>query len=162
MACARDMPNCAWWWSVAVPGALILDDTYNASPELMLAALNLLSELEGRKIAVLGDMLELGPYEKQGHDLVGLRAAQVAKTLLTLGPRAHTIAEAARRAGMKASNVHGLNSPPRWWNGCKTILPKTDDVSKALTACAWTGSPPHWRALMNQMPLAISLAGHPL
>ena len=86
-------------------GALILDDTYNASPESMLAALNLLDEMDGIKYAVLGDMLELGPYEKQGHEMVGLRAAQVAKTLLTLGPRAHLIAESARRAGMKAANI---------------------------------------------------------
>jgi UDP-N-acetylmuramoyl-tripeptide--D-alanyl-D-alanine ligase len=86
-------------------GALLLDDTYNASPESMLAALNLLDELDGRKIAVLGDMLELGPYEKQGHEMVGMRAARVADTLLTLGPRAHIIAEAARRAGLNKSNV---------------------------------------------------------
>ncbi|MBE0671687.1 MAG: UDP-N-acetylmuramoyl-tripeptide--D-alanyl-D-alanine ligase [Anaerolineales bacterium] len=86
-------------------GALILDDTYNASPESMLAALNLLDEMDGRKIAVLGDMLELGPYEKQGHEMVGMRAAQVARTLLTLGPRAHMIADAARRAGMKSANI---------------------------------------------------------
>ena len=86
-------------------GALILDDTYNAAPESMLAALNLLDELDGRKIAVLGDMLELGPYERQGHEMVGMRAAQVAKVLITLGIRGHMIAEAARRAGMKASAI---------------------------------------------------------
>jgi len=86
-------------------GALILDDTYNASPESMLAALNLLDEMDGRKIAVLGDMLELGQYEKQGHEMVGMRAAQVVKTLLTLGPRARMIADAARRAGLKASSI---------------------------------------------------------
>ncbi len=86
-------------------GALILDDTYNASPESVLAALNLLSELDGRKIAVLGDMLELGQYERQGHEMAGLRAAQVANILLTLGPRSRMIAEAARRAGMKPSAV---------------------------------------------------------
>jgi UDP-N-acetylmuramoyl-tripeptide--D-alanyl-D-alanine ligase len=86
-------------------GALLLDDTYNASPESMLAALNLLDELEGRKVAVLGDMLELGSYERSGHEMVGLRAAQVANVLLTLGTRAHMIAEAARRAGMKRSAV---------------------------------------------------------
>ena len=86
-------------------GALILDDTYNASPESMLSAINLLDEMDGRKIAVLGDMLELGPYEKQGHDMVGMRVAQVAKVLITLGPRAHIIAEAARRAGMKPSSI---------------------------------------------------------
>lgn len=86
-------------------GALILDDTYNAAPESMLAALNLLDELDGRKIAVLGDMLELGPYERQGHEMVGMRAAQVAKVLITLGTRGHMIAEAARRAGMKSSSI---------------------------------------------------------
>ena len=86
-------------------GALILDDTYNASPESMLAALNLLDEMDGRKLAVLGDMLELGPYEKQGHEMVGMRTAQVAKILLTFGPRARMIADAARRAGMKPANI---------------------------------------------------------
>lgn len=86
-------------------GALLLDDTYNASPESMLAALTLLDELEGRKVAVLGDMLELGPYERGGHEMVGLRAAQVANILLTLGQKAHMIAEAARRAGMKKSSI---------------------------------------------------------
>jgi UDP-N-acetylmuramoyl-tripeptide--D-alanyl-D-alanine ligase len=87
-------------------GALILDDTYNASPESMLASLNLLGELEAqRRIAVLGDMLELGPYERHGHEMVGLRAAQVADILVTLGPRAHLIAQAALRAGMKPGSV---------------------------------------------------------
>jgi UDP-N-acetylmuramoyl-tripeptide--D-alanyl-D-alanine ligase len=87
-------------------GALILDDTYNASPESMLASLNLLSELGGsRKIAVLGDMLELGPYERQGHEMVGLRAAQVAHILITYGVRAHIYAEAARRTGVKPTHI---------------------------------------------------------
>jgi UDP-N-acetylmuramoyl-tripeptide--D-alanyl-D-alanine ligase len=82
-------------------GALLLDDTYNAAPESMLAALNLLDELEGRKVAVLGDMLELGPYERGGHEMVGLRAGQVADVLLTLGQRARVIAESARRVSGK-------------------------------------------------------------
>jgi len=87
-------------------GALILDDTYNASPESMLASLNLLSEVEAkRRIAVLGDMLELGPYERQGHEMVGLRAAQVVDVLVTLGERAHMIANAARRAGMQPAAI---------------------------------------------------------
>ncbi len=77
----------------------------------MLAALNLLDEMDGRKIAVLGDMLELGPYEKQGHEMVGMRAAQVSKTLLTLGARARMIADAARRAGMKPSHVFEFETP---------------------------------------------------
>lgn len=89
----------------AESGALIIDDTYNASPESTLAALNLLDELQGRKIAVLGDMLELGQYEREGHEKVGIRAAQVADVLVTLGLRAHMIAEAARKAGMDRTNV---------------------------------------------------------
>ena len=100
-------------------GALLLDDTYNASPESMLAALNLLEELDGRKIAVLGDMLELGPYEREGHELVGVRAASVAKVLVTLGERAHMIAEAARKAGMKKSAVfefEDIESVIDWMN----------------------------------------------
>ncbi|HUG34945.1 MAG TPA: UDP-N-acetylmuramoyl-tripeptide--D-alanyl-D-alanine ligase [Anaerolineales bacterium] len=109
-------------------GALLLDDTYNASPESMLAALNLLDELDGRKIAVLGDMLELGPYERGGHEMVGLRAGQVAGVLLTLGERAHTIAEAARRAGMKKSSILEFDElePLMEWLG--TNLSKNDVV----------------------------------
>jgi len=86
-------------------GALMLDDTYNASPESMLAALNLLSELEGNRVAVLGDMLELGPYEKQGHEMVGARAADVVNHLVTVGERGHMIAAAARRTGLRSDKV---------------------------------------------------------
>ncbi len=86
-------------------GALLLDDTYNASPQSTLAALNLLADLPGRRVAVLGDMLELGPYEQESHRKVGLRAAEVASLLVTVGPRAHWIAEAAREAGLPPSRV---------------------------------------------------------
>ncbi len=109
-------------------GALILDDTYNASPESMLAALNLLSELDGRKIAVLGDMLELGPYERQGHEMVGMRTAQVAKILITLGTRGRMIAEAARRAKMKPTNILEFESPEPIVDWLKQNLTSDDTV----------------------------------
>jgi UDP-N-acetylmuramoyl-tripeptide--D-alanyl-D-alanine ligase len=109
-------------------GALLLDDTYNASPESMLAALNLLDELDGRKVAVLGDMLELGQYERGGHEMVGLRAAQVVKVLLTLGPRAHHMAEAARRAGMKKSSVIEFDELEPLVEWLKNNLTKNDAV----------------------------------
>jgi len=86
-------------------GALLIDDTYNASPESTLAALGLLAELDGRKVAVLGDMLELGPYERQGHEMVGVRAAQVTERLVTVGERGQMIAAAARRAGLKSNKI---------------------------------------------------------
>jgi UDP-N-acetylmuramoyl-tripeptide--D-alanyl-D-alanine ligase len=109
-------------------GALILDDTYNASPESMLAALNLLDELDGHKIAVLGDMLELGQYERQGHEMVGLRAAQVADTLLTLGERAPMIAEAARKAGLKKSSILEFEELDQIVDWLANNLSKNDSV----------------------------------
>ena len=109
-------------------GALLLDDTYNASPESMLAALNLLDELGGRKVAVLGDMLELGPYERTGHEMVGLRAAQVANILLTLGERAHLIADAARRAGMRKTSIVEFREFEPLMEWLKANLSKEDAV----------------------------------
>lgn len=90
-------------------GAIILDDTYNASPESMLAALNLLDELDGRKVAVLGDMLELGRYEAWGHEMVGIRAAQVVEFLVTVGERGKLIAKAARRSGLSDTKITQLD-----------------------------------------------------
>ncbi|HMK09192.1 MAG TPA: UDP-N-acetylmuramoyl-tripeptide--D-alanyl-D-alanine ligase [Anaerolineales bacterium] len=93
---------------VAVPGpegSILLDDTYNAAPESTIAALNLLAELEGRRLAVLGDMLELGAYEEAGHRMVGARAAEVVDELVTVGTRARWIAEEAARAGLPAGHV---------------------------------------------------------
>jgi UDP-N-acetylmuramoyl-tripeptide--D-alanyl-D-alanine ligase len=87
-------------------GATILDDTYNASPASTLAALNLLDELDGRKIAVLGDMLELGNYECEGHEKVGMRVLEVADVLITVGPLGRIIGETALRWGMSADQVH--------------------------------------------------------
>lgn len=94
-------------------GALVLDDTYNASPESTLAALNLLDELEGRKVAVLGDMLELGPYERRGHEMVGVRAAEVVDELVTVGELGAIIAAAARQAGLPAEAITVLEGTPQ-------------------------------------------------
>ena len=87
-------------------GALILDDTYNASPESTLSSLNLLREIPGRHIAVLGDMLELGPYEREGHEKVGVLAAEVADELIAVGELSKMIARAARQAGMPPEHIY--------------------------------------------------------
>ena len=90
-------------------GALLLDDTYNAAPSSSIAALNLLEDLGGRKWAVLGDMLELGAYEESGHRMVGVRAAQVADVLITVGQRARWISEEAQNAGLALDQIIELD-----------------------------------------------------
>ncbi len=116
---------------VAVPGkngSLLLDDTYNASPESTVAALNLLEELDGRKVAVLGDMLELGPYEEQGHRLVGNLAAKIADALITVGPRARIIAETAKAAGLDAKVIAQFDDSQQALTYLKNLLAKGDVV----------------------------------
>ncbi len=93
---------------MAVPGpndSIILDDTYNSSPESAVAALNLLADLDGRRIAVLGDMLELGPVEEASHRLVGRRAREVAHIVVAVGSLGRIIGEEAIAAGLPANRV---------------------------------------------------------
>lgn len=95
-----------------INGCTVIDDTYNASPDSTIAALNLLADLEpadgGRRVAVLGDMLELGDYAGEGHRMVGLRAADVADMLVTVGDLGRAIGEAA--TGLDATTVHIMDS----------------------------------------------------
>jgi UDP-N-acetylmuramoyl-tripeptide--D-alanyl-D-alanine ligase len=88
--------------------SLVLDDTYNASPESTIAALNLLKDINGStpRVAVLGDMFELGDAEQSGHEEVGCRAAQVAGTIVCVGERSKHTARAAIECGAKRANVH--------------------------------------------------------
>lgn len=81
-------------------GATIIDDTYNASPASNLAALDLLESLSERRIAVLGDMLELGTFEEEGHRQVGRRVAQVAQCLVAVGERGRIIGQEAQATGL--------------------------------------------------------------
>ena len=87
-----------------VGGVRWIDDTYNANVDSMAAALTLLGELpcEGRRIAVLGDMAELGGTTQEAHAGVGQSAAEAGlDLLLTVGEHAESTAEAARKAGME-------------------------------------------------------------
>lgn len=109
-------------------GALLLDDTYNASPESMLAALNLLNELPGRKIAVLGGMNELGPYEVTGHQKVGYRAAEVADKLIAYQQNARIISNAAIMAGLPENSVENIDDPSQVVSTLNSILRAGDVV----------------------------------
>lgn len=83
----------------------ILDDSYNASPDSTIAALDLLGDLTGRKIAVLGDMLELGSDEIDGHRRVGRKVVPSADYLVAVGKLGRIIGEEALTCGMSADAV---------------------------------------------------------
>jgi UDP-N-acetylmuramoyl-tripeptide--D-alanyl-D-alanine ligase len=90
----------------AAGGATVVDDTYNASPVSVRAALDFLAETPvaagRRRLAVLGDMLELGPEEERLHREIGAAAAERVDGLVTVGPRGSWIGEAARAAGLRS------------------------------------------------------------
>jgi UDP-N-acetylmuramoyl-tripeptide--D-alanyl-D-alanine ligase len=83
----------------------IIDDAYNASPPSVVAALDLLAGLPGRRVAVLGEMLELGRGSALGHRDVGTAAAATCDLLVVVGAGAHPIAVGALDAGLDRSRV---------------------------------------------------------
>jgi UDP-N-acetylmuramoyl-tripeptide--D-alanyl-D-alanine ligase len=112
-----------------INGSRVVDDSYNASPESVLAALNLLRELPGRrKIAVLGDMLELGSEEEPSHRRVGNRAAAVLDLLVVYGPRSKTTAAEARAAGLRPEQVVEAHSHDEIIERLRAQLRPGDDV----------------------------------
>lgn len=94
---------------VGVRGSWIIDDTYNAAPESMIAALQTLETLEsvhGKRIAVLGDMLELGEETVAAHERVAETAKNAADVVITVGQRGKIIAERLRSLGFSKENLH--------------------------------------------------------
>lgn len=90
-----------------VKSTLLIDDSYNASPVSMRAALEALKELPAkRRVAVLGDMLEIGEYAMEAHGKIGHLAAGIADALFLIGPRSKFIAEAARKKGFAARDIY--------------------------------------------------------
>jgi UDP-N-acetylmuramoyl-tripeptide--D-alanyl-D-alanine ligase len=93
-------------------GTLLIDDSYNSSPIAVEEALRALHGFPDavRRIAVLGDMLELGRYSVEEHARIGTLAAANVDVLITVGVRARAIADAARTAGMPAESVMAFGS----------------------------------------------------
>ncbi len=83
----------------------VIDDAYNASPAAVLAALAVLREATGRRIAVIGDMKELGTLTAEAHDEVGRDAARSADVLVGVGELARAAVESAKRAGMRETHA---------------------------------------------------------
>ena len=95
-------------------GVVIFNDAYNANPASMRAALDVLGEFEteGRRIAVLGDMLELGQADQQAHQEIGQHMARISEgRLIAIGSRARLIADTALSSGMSPEWVSVCESP---------------------------------------------------
>jgi len=90
---------------VRLGSVTVVDDSYNASPRSVVAALELLAGLPGRRVAVLGEMLELGEASDEGHRVVGEAAARTVDTLVVVGSGALGIADGALEAGMDGARV---------------------------------------------------------
>ncbi len=103
-------------------GVELVDDCYNANPASMSAALRTLRDLaQGgrlRPVAVLGDMLELGAFEREAHESLGAEAARAGLSLLAaFGPRSRETAEAARAAGLEVFHTEDMDALVRWARG---------------------------------------------
>jgi UDP-N-acetylmuramoyl-tripeptide--D-alanyl-D-alanine ligase len=109
-------------------GSLIIDDTYNSSPDAAIAALDALYTLEGRHIAILGSMNELGEFEAEGHRQVGAQCGKL-DLLVTIGRAANEfLAPAARKAGLRAKQVAIFDSPYEAGSYLVDMLKKNDVV----------------------------------
>lgn len=91
--------------------SIIIDDTYNSSPVATDAAIEVLKGvIGGRKIAILGDMLELGKFTEEEHRLVGEKVSSIADVLITVGLRSKLIREGAKSKGFPDKNIYSFDS----------------------------------------------------
>ncbi|MDP2944183.1 MAG: Mur ligase family protein [bacterium] len=100
-----------------IKNTFIIDDTYNSSPESALSALDILSRVKidssASKYAVLGDMLEIGHYTVEGHQLVGTKAAGSGLDyLVAVGEKSRDVVRAALENGMSEDNVFHFDQAP--------------------------------------------------
>ncbi|MBI4087445.1 MAG: UDP-N-acetylmuramoyl-tripeptide--D-alanyl-D-alanine ligase [Candidatus Liptonbacteria bacterium] len=107
----------------------LIDDSYNASPLSMHAALDTLKSLPAkRKMAVLGDMLEIGKYAIEAHERAGRLAGKFLDVLITVGPRAKFIAEEARKSGMRRNKIYSFDTADAAKREVQNLMKKGDLV----------------------------------
>ena len=110
-------------------GAKIINDSYNASFESMKASLENLSRYTGRKIAVLGDMFELGDYSEELHSKVGLEVSKNnIDILICAGENAKFIVKSAKENGMNENNIFYFSSKEEILEKLKEIINKDDVI----------------------------------
>ena len=119
-----------------IKDCLIIDDTYNSSPFACESALQTLGEIKrkngkGRKIAILGDMLELGRYTLPAHKNIGKMAKEILSEnmdrLMVVGQRAQAVKEGALESGMKTESIFEFSDSRAAGNFLKTFV-QPDDI----------------------------------
>lgn len=111
-------------------GTTIIDDTYNSSPAALEQALLTLKGIEtsGQKIAVLGDMLELGVYSAYAHKEIGKMIPESATMLIAVGVRAQAIAESAKEAGMDPEKIRWFSDAREAGKPLELLLSENDVI----------------------------------
>ncbi|UUY08770.1 UDP-N-acetylmuramoyl-tripeptide--D-alanyl-D-alanine ligase [Pseudomonas sp. J452] len=109
---------------LATNGARVIDDTYNANPISMCAAVDILAAFSGRTVLVLGDMGELGEWAEQGHRDVGAYAAGKVSALYAVGPLMAHAVKAFGTQGQHFADQASLIAALRRESGDTTILIK--------------------------------------
>ena len=109
-------------------GFTIIRDCYNAGPESMAAALAVLGNRSGRRVAVLGDMLELGACARAEHYKIGRIAAEKADILLAYGPNSEGMLTGARTGGMSAKFSRAFTDKEKMIQVLKTLAKPGDAI----------------------------------
>jgi UDP-N-acetylmuramoyl-tripeptide--D-alanyl-D-alanine ligase len=117
---------------VVVPwrGALLYDDTYNSNPFALGRALALMekADVKGRRIAVIGDMLELGPEELSFHREAGRTISRSIAAVIGVGSRTRSLLEGARQAGFAEASLHHFDNAEQAAQFLRTFIRDGDLV----------------------------------
>ena len=105
----------------------IINDAYNASPDSMEAALKILGRYKNRKVAILGDMFEMGEHSEYGHRLVGKYAIDNTDLLVAIGKDAIFMCDEAKSLGFDESNIYYFNTKEEAIENIDRLI-KEDDV----------------------------------
>ena len=106
----------------------IINDTYNASPDSMNAALKILGRYKERKVAILGDMFEMGEHTEYGHRLVGESAVGNVDLLITIGKDSKFISDEAKKLGLSSSSIYHFETKEDAINSLENLIQKNDVV----------------------------------
>ena len=102
-------------------GITIINDAYNASPDSMKAALDILGRYKNRRVAILGDMFEMGEHSEYGHRLVGGYAIDNVDVLVTIGENSRHIGDEANKLGFNKLIIHHFSNK-------ETVIKKLNDI----------------------------------